>query len=157
VLEYQPAVVPKTAWKQDAGGLHIRAMHAQRIYNDRKWPNPVVLKLTHVKPALTPPRVSTGPARWNARTGIATLEGEIRALGDTEAVEAGFEYRDTTGMDLTERMGPWSSTALLKRTSTGGYSIELRGILPNRTYEVRALVKHPLLTLYGEEKRFVTK
>ena len=41
VLEYRPDVVPKTTWKQDQGGLHIRAMHAQRLYNNREWPNPV--------------------------------------------------------------------------------------------------------------------
>jgi alpha-L-fucosidase len=56
VLEYQLDVVPKTTWKQQADGLHIRAMRAQRLYNDRQWPNPVVLKLTDVKPALPPPR-----------------------------------------------------------------------------------------------------
>jgi len=50
-LEYQSEVIPKTTWKQQADGLHIRAMRAQRLYNDRKWPNPVVLKITNVKPA----------------------------------------------------------------------------------------------------------
>jgi len=52
VLEYQPNVVPRTTWKQEPDGLHIRAMHAQRLYNDRKWPNPVVIKITNVKPAI---------------------------------------------------------------------------------------------------------
>jgi alpha-L-fucosidase len=50
VLEYKQDVVPKTTWKQEADGLHIRAMRAQRLYNDSKWPNPVVLKITDVKP-----------------------------------------------------------------------------------------------------------
>ena len=54
VLEYQPGVVPKTTFHQEADGLHIRAMRAQRIYNDRTWPNPVVLELTHVEPAGLP-------------------------------------------------------------------------------------------------------
>jgi alpha-L-fucosidase len=55
VLEYQPTVVPKTTFRQQSDGLHIRAMHAQRIYNARKWPNRVVLKITNVEPTLTPP------------------------------------------------------------------------------------------------------
>lgn len=50
VLEYKPDVVPRTTWRQESDGLHIRAMRAQRLYDDRKWPNAVVLKLTHVKP-----------------------------------------------------------------------------------------------------------
>lgn len=157
VLEYQPGVVPKTTWKQDDGGLHIRAMHAQRIYNDRKWPNPIVVKLTHVKPALTPPRVVTSGARWNAATRTATLQGEVAALGDAQSVEASFEYRDTTGMDLTERMGAWSTMPGVKLTKAGPYSLDLKGIDPAHRWEFRAVVKHPLLTLYGAEKRLALK
>jgi alpha-L-fucosidase len=48
VLEYQSAVNPKASWHQDAHGLNISAMRAQRLYNDSKWPNPVVIKMTHV-------------------------------------------------------------------------------------------------------------
>ncbi len=155
VLEYQPNVVPKTTWKQDAGGLHIRAMRAQRIYNDRKWPNPVVVKLTNVTPALTPPRVVTTSATPSA--GSVTFMGNIRALGDAPAVEAGFEYRDTTGMDLTERMGPWTATEMVKQASSGPYSLTVKGLHPGRVYEYRAVVKHPLLTLYGEEKRVTAR
>jgi alpha-L-fucosidase len=52
VLEYHPEVVPKTTWRQSEDGLHIRAMRAQRLYNDRTWPNPVVLKITEAEPGL---------------------------------------------------------------------------------------------------------
>jgi alpha-L-fucosidase len=52
VLEYRPDVIPKTTWQQRADGLHIRAMHAQRLYNNREWPNPIVLKITDVEPAM---------------------------------------------------------------------------------------------------------
>jgi alpha-L-fucosidase len=52
VLEYRPDVIPKTTWQQGADGLHIRAMHAQRLYNNREWPNPIVLKITNVQPAM---------------------------------------------------------------------------------------------------------
>ena len=48
-LEYRPKVNPKTTWKQDENGLHITAMRAQRIYNNWKWPNPIVLKITHAQ------------------------------------------------------------------------------------------------------------
>jgi alpha-L-fucosidase len=39
----------KAAWKQDADGLHIRAMFAQRMYTDCKWPNPIVIRITHAE------------------------------------------------------------------------------------------------------------
>jgi len=51
ILEYQHGVSPKTVWIQKDDGLYITATRAQRIYNDRTWPNPVVLKITH---AMTP-------------------------------------------------------------------------------------------------------
>lgn len=50
VLEYSPSVNPKATWTQDADGLHISVMRAQRIYNNTKWPNPVVIKITNAKP-----------------------------------------------------------------------------------------------------------
>jgi len=50
VLEYQPKVNPRATWTQEGDGLHITAMRAQRIYNNTKWPNPVVIKITHALP-----------------------------------------------------------------------------------------------------------
>lgn len=47
VLEYKPEILPATTWTQNHDGLVIEATRAQRIYNDRTWPNPVVLKITH--------------------------------------------------------------------------------------------------------------
>jgi alpha-L-fucosidase len=58
-LEYDTNTIPKTTWTQDADGLHIRAMRAQRIYhsdyfNDpatwpNPWPNPFVFKITNAE------------------------------------------------------------------------------------------------------------
>jgi alpha-L-fucosidase len=50
VLEYSPGVIPETRWTQKNDGLHISVMRAQRIYNNSRWPNPVVLKITHARP-----------------------------------------------------------------------------------------------------------
>jgi alpha-L-fucosidase len=49
VLEYRPDVDPRPTWRQDAEGLHVSPMMGQ-LYTDRKWSDPVVLKLTHVSP-----------------------------------------------------------------------------------------------------------
>lgn len=48
VLEYYPSVNPQASWHQDERGLHISAMRAQRLHNDNRWPNPVVLEVTNV-------------------------------------------------------------------------------------------------------------
>lgn len=47
VLEYRPEVNPKASWQQDDQGLHISAMHAQRLYNNNRWPDPIVIRITH--------------------------------------------------------------------------------------------------------------
>ena len=51
VLEYQPDVDPKTRWRQDGDELRITFCRAQRLYNNRKWPNPLVLKITNAAEA----------------------------------------------------------------------------------------------------------
>jgi len=151
VLEYQPSVVPKTTFRQDKDGLHIRAMRAQRLYDDRKWPNPVVIKLTGVKPAFTPPVVETVGVNV---TGSGTeFEGNLIRMGDSTVLDVGFEYRSiTNGRDINERTDEWKATAFTKRTSSGTYTAIAPGLNLKMPCEYRAVVRHPLLTLYGAEK-----
>ena len=49
VLEYNPEVDPRTRWVQGEEELFVTATRTQRIYNDRTWPNPIVLKITHAQ------------------------------------------------------------------------------------------------------------
>ncbi|MBV8551652.1 MAG: alpha-L-fucosidase [Acidobacteriaceae bacterium] len=93
VLEYRPDVVPKTTWRQESDGLHIRAMHAQRLYNNREWPNPIVLKITNAQAAMKPPQVKTETAKWDPATNSVTLTGVLRDLGEAPSVEVGFQYQ----------------------------------------------------------------
>jgi alpha-L-fucosidase len=154
VLEYQPDVVPKTTWEQKPDGLHVRAMRAQRIHNDRKWPNPVVLKITSPKAAMTPPKVQTSGWRWGS--GKVVLEGDLLDTGKAAAVEVGFEYRNIKGLDLTERMAPWRPMPLVRKAAAGKFTAAVDWKKGDQ-YEFRAVVKHPLLTTYGEEKQAAVK
>ena len=157
VLEYRPEVKPKTAWRQDGDTLRIRAMHAQRLQDNSRWPNPVVLKVTHARPAFTPPRVVTTGTRWDPATRTATLEGAVEEMGGVPALEAGFEYRSLRGQDVNERTQPWTATPLGRRTAAGSFSAAVHDWRPGEVYEYRAVVKHPLITLYGAEKRFAVR
>ncbi|MCG8308742.1 MAG: alpha-L-fucosidase [Cytophagales bacterium] len=49
ILEYQTDVDASPSAMQTGEGLKLDIMRAQRIYNDRKWPNPIVVKLENVK------------------------------------------------------------------------------------------------------------
>ena len=151
VLEYLPDVNPRPTWNQDAKGLHISAMMAQRLYDNRRWPDPVVLKLTNVVPGMLPPAVETTSAS-RAKT-RATLRATLKDLGQAAAVDVGFQYRRRKGTeDLYEKDEPWRETPHVTRSVTGEFTAEIAELREGQAYEFRALVKHPLLTLYGEEK-----
>jgi alpha-L-fucosidase len=152
VLEYRPDVDPRPSWTQDEKGLHVSAMMAQRLYTDRKWVDPVVLKLTHVEPGLTPPVVVTGAGTRHAGGAGATLRAELRDLGKVAAVEVGFQYRRRKGVEeLYTPDDAWTDTPLVRRAAAGAYAAEVRGLRPDQAYEFRAVAKHPLLTIHGED------
>jgi alpha-L-fucosidase len=153
VLEYQPAVNPKTTFQQAPDGLHVRAMHTQRLHDDRRWPNPIVLKLTHVQPALVPPRIDTTAVRLDAAAHSVACTGTVLALGDAPSLAVGFEYRDITGLDLNDRPDRWTAVPAGTRTAVGAFSAIASGLVSGHTYEFRAVAKHPLLPLYGRDLR----
>ncbi len=152
ILEYRPGVVPKTTWKQAADGLHIRAMRAQRLYNDRQWPNPVVLKITNVEPAFEPPVVKTGAITRNSTT--ITLHGTLEKIGNAKSVSVGFQYQQIRGLDINERSESWHDTDFQPLTAPGPFQLVLRDLKPGESYAVRAVVKHPLVTMYGPDVKF---
>jgi alpha-L-fucosidase len=158
VLEYKPEVDPRPTWKQEADGLHVSPMMSQRLYTNRQWYDAVVLKITNVKPALTPPVVVTAGARRSAGATSATLQGELKDLGQAASVEVGFQYRRKKGVEeLYTPDDKWVDTPLIARTAPGPYSVEVAGLQPGQAYEYRAAVRHPLLTLYGEERTVEVK
>jgi alpha-L-fucosidase len=51
VVEYLPDVDATSRFTQTTDGLSISVVRAQRLYNNHKWPNPVVVEITQAKPA----------------------------------------------------------------------------------------------------------
>ena len=154
VLEYRSDVVPKTTWKQDSTGLHIRAMHAQRLYNNREWPNPVVLKITNAEAAFEPPIVKTANAVWNSANGSVTFHGTLEKSGNAVSLAVGFQYQHIRGLDVDERSESWHDTEFKSVSGPGPFEISLRDLKLGETYAFRAVVRHPLVTMYGPDVRF---
>ena len=125
IVEYKADVKPKTTWTQDGAGLHITAYRAQRLYTDRSWPDPVVLKMTkRSEPALEPPRVSTLRAEWNTATRSEVLHGMLGSAGDVDQVEVGFQYRvKKDGTDLSERTEPWTLYRYLRGPAPATFNL----------------------------------
>ncbi len=151
VLEYRPEVEPRTTFEQTPEGLRITAWRAQRLYNDRRWPNPVVLKMTNVEPGLVPPVVITAEGSWDSDGPTATLTARLESLGDATSVRVGFEYRrkkDTA--EMYEEDDPWKALEMTTLSSGGDFSAALRGVDPERDHEFRAVVEHPKMTFRAQ-------
>jgi alpha-L-fucosidase len=146
-LEYQPKVNPMPTWKMESDGLHVHAMLAQRLQDNYKWDYPVVLKLTHVKPGFQPPQVKTGTSRPTGENSYL-LSGAVTDMGGSPELQVGFEYRRITADDVAARSAPWVATTTQAIEKAGPYTLEVKD-LPPGTYEFHAVVKHPLLTIYG--------
>ena len=128
-------------------------MMAQRLYTNRQWPDPIAVKLTHVLPALRPPVVITGEGTRGSGGTPATVRAELKDLGQAASVEVGFQFRRRKGVEeLYTAAERWTETPLARRSAPGAYSLELSGLKPELAYEFRAMVKHPLLTVFGEER-----
>jgi len=157
VLEYRPEVNPKPTLKQEADGLHIRAMFTHRLQDNSRWPNAIVLKITNVKPAFTPPKLETKSAKFDAGTKTALLTGTLQDLGKAPSLEAGFEYRGIAGLDASDRSIPWQQGPSTTLGAPGDFTLKLPDLNPEGVYEYRAYVRHPLLTIYGADKRLPMK
>jgi alpha-L-fucosidase len=149
VLEYAPKVDPKATWKMESDGLHVHAMSSQRLQDNKRWANPVVLRITHVKPTFTPPSVATISSALNSSSS-EMLEGELSDMGMSPSLEVGFEYRVIQGEDVHARTEPWIPTPTQTVSKAGSFSFKLEGLQPG-PYEFHAVVRHPLVTLYGAD------
>jgi alpha-L-fucosidase len=153
LLEYRPDVDTRPRWQQTEAGLELSVMMAQRLYTNRRWPDPIVVKITHARPGLVPPSVSGAQATRHPGGAGAILRAELKDLGQAPSVEVGFQYRRRKGVE--ELYAPdeaWKDTPLIPRSATGPFSAEIGGLDPAQAYEFRTVVKHPLLTLFGEDQ-----
>src|SRR5260370_37762864 len=91
-------------------GRHVRALQAQRLQDNFHWPNPVVLKITNVEPAFTPPHVKTIGSTAGPSSQQETLQGAVLDMGDSSSLEVGFEYRPILGEDVNSRTSPSTPT-----------------------------------------------
>ncbi|MCO6048166.1 alpha-L-fucosidase [Aeoliella sp. ICT_H6.2] len=51
VIEYAPGKDAEAKFTKTPEGLSVSVVRAQRLYNDSRWPNPVVVEITHAEPS----------------------------------------------------------------------------------------------------------
>jgi alpha-L-fucosidase len=149
VVEYQPNNNPQSRFEQRADGLHVSVVRAQRLYDNNRWPNPIVVKLENVLPALTPPVVKTGSGR--VEQGQMILSGELLKLAAGDKVEVGFRWRPAAAFaDKLYNNNPWREIPAGELTVAGNFTAKLTPPAPGTGYDIRAFARHPKLTVEGE-------
>ena len=152
VVEYMPEVDATTRFRQTGDGLEVSLVRAQRLYNNHQWPNPLVLKLQNVRPALQPPAVQTLDGEATG-PGSMRLHGHLRDLGDAEALAVSYAYRPMpTALNARTLETGWNATGTQTLTAPGTFSFTVEGLAPG-LYEVRAVVQHPKLPLLGDVRQ----
>jgi alpha-L-fucosidase len=148
IVEYM-STDPISKFNQNAEGLQVSVVRAQRIYNNHKWPNPIVLKLENVEKALDPPVIRT----------IEDIEMENRKvifkvgldeLGDAERLGVAIQYRKAP-TTLNERVAgaDWILTKTIDADTPGEYQVSQDDLDPG-SYQYRAVVIHPKIMISGE-------
>lgn len=154
-LEYRPNVDAKTTFRQDAQGLHINLMSAQRMYDNRKWPNPIVVKITNAAAAFAAPAISTLSAKWDGSQRCHVLEGEVKSVGSDGSVDVSFHYRKRRGLaDLYEPVDVWKNVPYEKKTAAGKFTHCLMTVPKDGDYEFRAIARHSLGVVFANEVPF---
>jgi alpha-L-fucosidase len=154
VVEYNPGKDAKSRFIMEDNGLRISVVRAQRIYNNSKWPNPVVVKLENVVPALDPPAVKTGKGVPGNNEMI--LHGELLRSGDGQDLKFGFEYRPYAGFVENLYSTKWEKSEFTEVADDGKFQVRIENPETDTQYEYRAILVHPRMKIYGDIRRVRT-
>lgn len=149
VIEYKTDDV-SCKYKQTDKGLEVSVVKAQRIYDDHRWPNPVVIKLENVDPVFKEAAIVETGAGSKIKT-AAVLKGKILNYKSISAKRARFDYRAYHGQVETLYAGKWTAGTWVNIKTDGTFE----AILPLKAdYEYKAVVEQANVEIEGENKLF---
>lgn len=155
--EYTPDLDVTPRFEQTSEGLNISVCRAQRLYNNHKWHNPVVVRLERVKPVFEVPPYAETVRATASEPGAVTFEGKLVELAGENQVEVGFEYQEYLGFAEAMYNTQWKRTAMSTMNEAGTFKATAAGLKPGVEYQYRAIVKHPKITMRGDHKRVRAK
>lgn len=150
IQEYRPGKDVSCKYQQTDTGLVVSVVKAQRLYDDHRWPNPVVIKIEQVEPAIEPVQVQTGSAKTTAAT--AVLQGKVLNYKGGTPMKAGFWYRVYNGQTEDLYAGPWIKTPAVKPGADGSFTVTVGGLKKGQKYEYKAVVEYSRISFNGDEK-----
>jgi alpha-L-fucosidase len=147
IIEYRQVDVG-CRYRPMPNGIEVSVVHAQRIYDDHRWPNPIVIKLAGVQPVFSDaPDVITGAPV--TESGVPVFAGKV--IG-ARPVKAWFEYRRYAGQTETLYAEPWKPTAAVEIRADGSFRLRAAALDAKQAYEYRAVVSWHDVNINGEDK-----
>ena len=151
IIEYKRDDV-SCRWRQTGQGLEVSVVKAQRVYDDHRWPDPVVIKLENIDPVFREEvQVQTGESR--IQRAELTLAGRVAGNKSGQRVRACFYYRPYEGQVETLYAAPWKKTAWTVIHPDGSFRLSGRFPATGR-YEYRAVVEYRGIEINGDDRIF---
>lgn len=150
IQEYKPGRKVSPSFQQTDTGLVVSVFRTQRIYDDHKWPNPVVIKIENIQPAIEPVQVVTLDARSSANTMV--LLGKVLNFKPATPMKARFYYRPYHGQIEDLYTGPWIRSATVPIDKNGNFSGTISGLKKGQQYEYKAVAEYSGIELDGDKK-----
>jgi len=147
VIEYKNDDV-SCRYRQTTKGLEVSVVKAQRIYDDHRWPNPVVIKLDNVAPAFKEAVIVETGSTTLVKGGVV-LKGRVLNYKDLSIKKARFDYRPYKGQVETLYAGKWTTGTWVTIKPDGSFE----QTLPlKENYEYKATVEQANVEIEGESK-----
>jgi len=151
IQEYKPGKDVSCRFVQTDTGLVVSVVKAQRLYDDHKWPNPVVIKLENVLPAIQSVQVLTVSAK-PVNEKETMLSGSIANYKGTEKLTPSFYYRVYNGQTEDLYGGNWTTIAAPAPAADGSFKATVTGLSKGQRYEYKAVVLYNRIPVDGDKK-----
>jgi alpha-L-fucosidase len=149
IMEYKPNADVRCTYQQTANGLVVSAVKAQRIYDDHRWPNAVVIKLANVQPAMAE-AVTVETTAAKAAAASTQLSGRLYNYRGKSVTRARFAYRPYRGRVETLYADPWQYTAWVPVGADGHFIAPLK--TPKGAFEYKAVAEQSGVAVEGDTK-----
>nr|WP_068890889.1 alpha-L-fucosidase [Pedobacter panaciterrae] len=151
IIEYKPDLDVSSRFRQQKQGLEVSVVKAQRIYDDHRWPNPVVIKLENIEPVFAEAAIlQTGSSKISA---LGTLvKGKVLNYKTIKPDLAGFYYRPYRGQVETLYADAWKKTGPVKISADGSFEVLLKDLKKDVAYEYKSFGLQENVLIEGENK-----
>jgi len=150
IIEYKKEDV-SCRFKGTDQGLEVSVVKAQRIYDDHRWPNPVVIKLENVRPLFAEAIVVQTDSCSTTKAGVV-LRGKVKEYNkfrNTDTRTARFCYRPYTGQVETLYAEEWKTSGLVNIMPDGSFQLLTKQLENSRQYEVKAIALQARVEIEG--------